>query len=151
MLQIGLLLLPPLVGILYAVLEHFGVWDRLSGRDKAVEGLRRLRSCAGYPVNWIYNDKEDKRVFEALCKRIKNHTQEAVMRALIDAGGNPMLIATAGHPLPINGVDDKWPQEGKFFYSDNHPVLMGFAVSRSAVHNKGKGDKACTLRELGNG
>ena len=144
----ALLLIAPLVGILYSVGEHFQIWDKLTGRDKAIEGLRRLRSAAGYPISCIYDDAKDKGIFGALCKRIKRSSPEPNIKA----GHRPSLIATAAQPIPIQGVPPQWSQEEKFFYSENHPVLVCFGVYRkpsNAVEgHTGKASKACTLKDL---
>lgn len=148
MLHVALLLLAPLVGIFYAVLEHFGVCDRMSGRDKALEGLRRLRSCAGYPVNWIFDDQADKPIFDALFRRIKKHSREEAIISALAAGRRPSLIATAGKPIAIKGVPANWPQDAKFFYSENHPILGVFGVARGMQFSQGKAEKTCTLRDM---
>jgi hypothetical protein len=123
-------------------------WDKLTGRDKATEGLNRLRSAAGYPKSFIYDDEQDQLIFTALFKRIKKRTTEPNIKA----GHRPSLISTAGQPIPVQGVPPEWSQEERFFYSENHPILVCFGVCRKPsngvqAHN-GKANKACTLKDL---
>ena len=141
-----LILVAPLLVIVYRVIKHLGIWDKLIGRDKALEGLKRLRSAAGYPVNWIYENEKDRLMFQALLFRVKKNTTEEKIKAVLADGYCPHLIATAGQPVRIEGIPEVWPQEAKFFYPDNQPVLMVFKVSDN--QGKDKGEKVCTLGEL---
>jgi hypothetical protein len=148
-----LMLCAPLIGILYSIGEHFKLWDRISGRDKAIEGINRLRSGAGYPVCFIYNDSQDSEIFDALYKRIIKNTTKDNIKGAIRSGHKASLIATIGQPIPITGLPEIWPQEERFFYSENHPVLIAFDVVRNPSkelgnRTNGKGDKACTIKEL---
>lgn len=148
----GLLVLAsPLLVFAYRVIKQFGTWDRLFGRDKALEGLKRLKSTAGYPVSWIYDSNEDGKIFEAVLKRLMKNCKEAKIKRLLDDGLRPTLIATAGSPVEIKGVPPEWPQEARFFYPDNQPVLVVFtnAASPPSLSGvQGKGDKAFTLGDL---
>ena len=148
----SLIFAAPLLAMLYRVVKQFGVWDKLAGRDKALQGLNRLKSAAGYPVNFIYaSNQQESRVFEALLKRIKKHSKESKIRDVLDDGFHPYLIATAGDPIEIKGVPSDWSQEAKFFYPDNQPVLVVFKIPKNSDENDSKndkGDKACTLGEL---
>jgi hypothetical protein len=141
----GLLVLAsPSLILAYRSIKQFGVWDRLVGRDKAVEGLKRLRSTAGYPVNWIYDKDDDAKIFEAILKRLTKHCKNDKIKPLLHKGLRPTLIATAGSPVEIRDIPPEWPQEDKFFYPDNQPVLVVFQTS--PFH--GKGDKGFTLGDL---
>jgi hypothetical protein len=148
----GLLFLAtPLLAFAYRVIKQFGVWDRLVGRDKALEGLKRLRSTAGYPVSWLYDTCADADTFEAIFKRLKKNCKEAKIKSLLDDGLRPTLVATAGSPIEIKGVPPEWPQEARFFYPDNQPVLVVFTKTASPPASSGfhgKGDKAFTLGDL---
>lgn len=143
----------PLLVILYRVIKQLGVWDKLVGRDKALEGLKRLRSCAGYPVNCIYDNQQDIKVFEELLHRMRKHCKEPKIIGVLDSKLRPYLIATLGHPIEIKGVPSDWAQEARFFYPDNQPVVMAFKVSGNSDvfdSQKDKGDKVCTLGEMDN-
>ena len=146
-----LILAAPSLIILYRVIKQLGVWDKLVGRDKALEGLKRLRSTAGYPVSYIYNNQQDIKVFEALFHRMRKHCKELKIRDVLDDKFSPYLIATAGEPIEIKGVPLHWSQEARFFYSDNQPVLIVFKTLENldGIDKQiDKGDKACTLGEL---
>jgi hypothetical protein len=142
-----LVLAPPLTAIVYATLEWSGQLDRLTGRNVAVEGLERLRSTAGFPTSWIYDDDIDRKVFSTLEGRISKRTTDAQTRSNLDAGHRPTLIATAGAPVAIQGVPEDWPQEARLFYSDEHPVLYAIGSVRGGGV-PGKATRACTLGEL---
>lgn len=146
-----LILAAPLLIILYRVIKQIGVWDKLVGRDKALEGLKRLRSTAGYPVNFIYDKQQDIKVFEALFQRMRKHCKELKIRDVLDNEFRPYLIATAGDPIEIKGVPPDWSPEARFFYPDNQPVLIVFTTPENldgTDKQNNKGDKVCTLGEL---
>ena len=146
-----LVLASPLLVLAYRSIKQFGVWDRLVGRDKAVEGLKRLRSTAGYPVSWIYDKDDDAMIFEAILKRLTKHCKNDKIKPLLHRGLRPTLIATAGSPVEIKGVPTEWPQEDRLFYPDNQPVLVVFTNPASPASPsvfQGKGDKGFTLGEL---
>lgn len=146
-----LILVLPLLAILYRVIKQFGVWDKLTSRDKAMEGLKRLRSTAGYPVSFIYDNQQDNKVFEALFQRMKRHCRGLKIRSVLDSGSRPYIIATAGEPIEIKGIPPDWSQEARFFYPDNQPILMMFKSPEAPDETQSKnymGDKVCTLGEL---
>jgi hypothetical protein len=148
----GLLVLAtPLLAFAYRVIKQFGMWDRLVGRDRALEGLKRLRSTAGYPASWLYDNEANANTYEAVYTRLKKNCKETKIKKLLDDGLRPALIATAGSPIEIKGVPPEWPQEARFFYPDNQPVLVVFtntATPPSSSSFHGKGDKAFTLGDL---
>lgn len=148
----GLLVLAsPLLILAYRIIKQFGLWDRIVGRDKAMEGLKRLRSTAGHPVSWIYDKAEDTKIFEALLKRLTKHCKNHKIKTLLHRGLRPALITTAGSPVEIKGLPPEWPQEDRFFYPDNQPVLVVFTNSASTTlpsNFQGKGDKGFTLGDL---
>ncbi len=142
----------PVVGLIYGVGEHFGWWDRLTGRNAALEAIERLGSVTGYPEGWIFNDQVDARHFRALERRMaRKTTQERVSRVLGD-GHAPSLIVMGGNPVAIGGVEPTWEQSARLFYSENHPVMMAFGLARpqdgEPDSQHGKICKACTLGEL---
>jgi len=148
--EIALLLIAPLVGILYSVGEYFGIWDKLTGRDKAIEGLSRLRSGAGFPKSFIYDDPQDKVIFEALFRRIRRHSLSQDLRAALEKE-KPSMIAPVGAPFHIQGVPQDWPQDRRAFYSENHYVLVGFGAHREGSGGSGKRGvayPACSLKDL---
>jgi hypothetical protein len=156
-------------------LEYEGIWDRVSGRDLAVEGLRRLKSTAGYtpwhklsgfdlfnaerlksdvPECQIYPDT-DRDVFAALENRISGNTTDPKVLAALRAGKRPDAIVTAGRPEEILGVADEFPPEAKLFYASEHPVGYVFGPQPPQVRITGiqiVGPSAyvhaCTLAEL---
>ena len=146
-----LILAAPLLIILYRVIKQIGVWDKLVGRDKALEGLKRLRSTAGYPVSFIYDKQQDIKVFEALFQRMRKHCEKLKIRDVLDDKFRPYLIATAGDPIEIKGLPPDWSLEERFFYPDNQPVLIVFKTPENldgTDKQNNKGDKVCTLGEL---
>ena len=144
-----LYLTAPIVGIIYSILEHHGVWDKLTGRNKAMDGLRRLRSGGGYPESFIYNRDSDSKEFNALLKRIRKIAKKNANTELPTKAGEPVLISTAGKPIPIEGLPPDWPQKSRFFYSDNYPVLLVFgALKEDGGMEGGKAFKACTLKDI---
>jgi hypothetical protein len=147
-----LILAAPLLIIVYRVIKQLGVWDKLVGRDKALEGLKRLRSTAGYPVSFIYDKQQDIKVFKALFQRMRKHCKELQLsRDVLASEFRPYLIATAGDPIEIKGLPPDWAQEARFFYPDNQPVLIVFKAPENLDRNdkqNDKGDKVCTLGEI---
>lgn len=141
-----LVLIPPVFAILYRWLEHRGFIDKVTGRSLALDGLRRLKSTSGYPKSWIYNEGDDQRIFTELEKRISKKTLMPKIQQVIKQGHKPKLISTAGSPVEINGVPPDWPQEERFSYLPNQPILYVFDTPDSKTGEKG--DKACTLGEL---
>jgi hypothetical protein len=149
-----LIFLPPVIALFYAVGEHLGLWDRLTGLSLAREALGRIRSPKGYPASWIYNDSQDERCFKALERRISTRTASQAIKNVLAAGHRPSLITAAGSPIQIHGVPDVWPQELRWMYLNSHPVLYYFGISRqdadAAEDNvqKGKAEFVCTIGEL---
>lgn len=80
--------------------------------------------------------------------RIGKHTKEEELKKAIGAGNRPTLIATGGQPLHIRDVPQFWPQGDRVFYSDNHPIVVVFGVSRSQDRELEKGYRACTLKDI---
>lgn len=141
-----LFIAPTLLTMAYAVAEQMGVIDRVFGRKAALEGLRRLKSASGFPVAWIYSDAGDRRVFDALEKRISKFTTEAKIKKVLASGVKPTCITIGGAPILLNGLPDTWEPGQSRVYTSAHPVMYLFGVERSG--GKGKGDRACTLGEL---
>ena len=141
-----LIFAPPILAIIYRWLEHIGLIDRVTGRALAIEGLKRLRSTAGYPVSWIYNKDDDTKIFAALERRISKKTEMPKIQKAISDGYRPSLISTAGKAVEIDGVPSDWPQEEKHSYLPNQPILYVFDVPESKTGQKG--DKACNLEQL---
>lgn len=137
---------PPVIAILYRLLEHRGVIDKVTGRGLALDGLNRLKSTSGYPRSWIYNKDDDQQTFSALEQRISKKTSMPKIQAVIKQGRKPKLISTAGNSIEISGVPQNWPQEERCCYLPNQPVLYVFDAPDSKTGEKG--DKACTLEEL---
>ncbi|MBI1309999.1 hypothetical protein GC176_01740 [bacterium] len=149
-----LIFLPPVIALLYAVGEHFGFWDRLTGLNLAREGLIRIRSAEGYPTSWIYSDSQDEGCFKALESRISRRTKSQAIKNVLADGYRPSLITAAGTPIQIHGVPDIWPQELRWMYLNSHPVLYYFGMSRQDTDaaegnvQKGKAEFVCTIGEL---
>jgi hypothetical protein len=141
-----LYILAPVIAAGYKALDYWGVLDKYTGRTKAVKGLERLKSTAGFPVNTLFDDNEDRDVFDPLYTRIAQKTKSDKIKAALLEGHRPSLIGTVGQPIAIEGVPPDWGLEERFFYSQNHPVLFFFGVNRQG--GQGKGDKVCTLAEL---
>lgn len=141
-----LFIAPTLLTIAYAVAEQMGVIDRVFGRKAALEGLRRLKSASGFPASWIYSDSEDRKVFDALEKRISKRTTEVKIRKALASGVKPTCITIGGAPIVLNGLPDTWQPGQSRVYTSAHPVVYLFGVERSG--GMGKGERACTLGEL---
>ena len=93
----------PIVGVLYAVGEYSGIWDRLSGREQALTGLRRLENATGYPRSWIFARGADERVFNALFGRVRHLVSKETASTLKQAGLKPLRITVGGQPLQLSG------------------------------------------------
>jgi hypothetical protein len=144
--------LPTIIAALYAILEHYGYIDKLTGRKYALEGAARLKSGAGYPTTWIYDDEEasdgqikDSVIFNALYKRIKKKTTAGLSDPL-QKGYTPTLIVTGGVPIEITRVPEYWGQEARFYYSQSHPVMVLFNAYRSK--SNGTALRVCSIAEL---
>ena len=85
-------------------------------------------------------------IFVALEKRISRKTEMPRIAKTIEYGHKPKIIATAGDPIEITSIPTEWPQEERFSYLPNQPVLYIFDAPGSKTGEKG--DKACTLVEL---
>lgn len=44
---------PSLIALVYAMLEHTGYLDQVTGRKDAVDALARLKSASGFPVSFL--------------------------------------------------------------------------------------------------
>ena len=141
-----LIFIPPVLTIIYRWSEHIGIIDKVTGRDLAKEGLKRLKSTSGYPESWIYNKDQDKEIFTQLEKRLSKKTSIPKMKQVIKQGNKPELITIAGSPIEIGGVPPEWPQKERFTYLPNQPILYIFDTTGSKTGKKG--DKICTLEEL---
>ncbi len=141
MLIITLYLAPPIMVLLYKILEYCGFWNHISGRDNAINTLNRLKTATGFPDSFIYNNEKDRKEFDALFTRIKKKTKIKKIIKVLGAGNEPSLLTTGGNPTSLGPLPDGWKQEERFYYSQNHPILMVF-------EKEGKGDKCCTLGEL---
>ena len=144
-LQMVLSVGPLATTVIYALLEHYGVLDRITGRTDALKGLRRLQSTAGFPVSFIYDDDKDKAEFVALERRISRHTKSDVR----DWAGNiakPSLITVAGNPISLDGLPPDWSQEQRLVYTPQHPILFSYGVTRTG--GNGKARRVCTIGDL---
>lgn len=124
-----LVFIPPLIPITYSVVEYLGYVDEWSGRKLAAEGLNRLKSTAGFPHSWIYNKDKDVDVFRELERRISKNSKSPRLKALLESGRLPTLITTGGNAIEIKGIKPDWPQEERFVYLPNQPVLYAFEAS----------------------
>jgi hypothetical protein len=138
--------------LLYAIGEYSGILDRLSGREQALTGLRRLENATGYPRSWIFAGGTDQRVFNALFSRVKNHVSKETASALRQAGLKPLLITVGGAPLQLSGVPAEWEQKDRAYYSGGHPVLLiyGSRVDDHGSVSDGKAERVCSVGELTN-
>jgi len=148
--EVILSLAAPVVGLLYAIGEYSGVVDRLSGREQALAGLRRLENATGYPRSWIFAKAADQQIFNALFARVKRHVPKDTARALRQAGLKPLLITAGGAPLQLTGLPPEWEQKDRAFYSSGHPVLLiyGSRVDDHGSLPDGKAQRVCSIGEL---
>ena len=154
-LMLFLTILGPAIVLLYVTLDHFGVIDKFTNQDDLEQGIGRLQNPYGYPYTYVYNDSTDKEHFDILFKIIRQNAKwirgdkkKLDFLELLDQGHVPDLIATAGEPIKIKGLIDSYPQEDKYFYADNHPILVIFNSPRDGGKGKGKGGKVCTIGDL---
>jgi len=140
----------PVIGLLYAIGEYSGIWDRLSGREQALTGLQRLESATGYPRSWIYARGTDPGVFNALFARVKNLVSKKTASALKQAGLKPLLITVGGAPLQLSALPPEWEQKDRAYYSSGHPVLViyGSFIDDQGGISDGKAERVCSLGEL---
>jgi hypothetical protein len=102
---IFLYILAPLLALIYKVFDYLGIYDTFTKRKQALIGFDRLNSTKGFPVSWIYNDDQDKNIFEPLFKRIIKNTKSEELKKLIKEGlQKPKLIVTVGNPIFIEGI-----------------------------------------------
>lgn len=144
-LQILLFVAPPFIAFIYGLLEHFGLMDRWTGRGDALRGLKRLQSAAGYPVCCLYDDQADFQLHKAVWRRISRRVTGLPLDAS-NALLRPSCICTAGQAVPLVGLQDDWPQEHRFIYTSQHPVVLMYGVTRE--RGTGKLQRACSLGEL---
>ncbi len=140
----------PVVGVLYAVGEYSGIWDRLSGREQAPVGLRRLENATGYPRSWVFARGTDERVFNALFGRVSHLVSKETASALKQAGLKPLLITVGGESLQLSGLPPEWEQKDRAYYSSGHPVLViyGSRVDDQRSISDGKAARVCSVGEL---
>ncbi|PYV74884.1 MAG: hypothetical protein DMG96_18950 [Acidobacteria bacterium] len=140
----------PIVGVLYAVGEYSGIWDRLSGREQALTGLRRLENATGYPRSWIFARGADERVFNALFGRVRHLVSKETASTLKQAGLKPLLITVGGQPLQLSGLPPEWEQKDRAYYSGGHPVLVtyGSHMDDHGSISDGKAERVCSVGEL---
>jgi|SRR5690554_369905 len=143
--QLALFLAPPILALIYAVIEHYGIVDSLTGRKKALEGLERLRSTAGFPVSILYDDEKDREIFDEIKKRIIKRKNIVITHG---SGSvvEPSAITISGQPIPLLGVPQNWPQEQRFTYAPEQPIMFLYGITRS--QGNGKSERACSLIEL---
>ena len=137
-----------LLSIVYGIGEYYNVWDCLTGRKDALEGLARLKSTSGYPVAWIYDDGQDRTIFNELEKRISKYTKEDKIIKILKDGYKPSLIVVGGNPILLNGIPDEWTQDQKYIYLGEHPILYCFNVQRDDEKSIGKCSRVCNISEL---
>ncbi len=140
----------PVVGVLYAVGEYSGTWDRLSGREQAMAGLRRLETATGYPHSFVFARGTDGRVFDALFRRVRQLVSRETASALRQAGLKPLLITVGGQPMQLSGLPQEWEQKDRAYYSSGHPVLVvyGSHVDDHGSISDGKAERVCSVGEL---
>jgi hypothetical protein len=144
-LQIALFVAPPVIAVAYGLLEHFGLMDRWTGRGDALKGLKRMQSAAGYPVCFLYDDQADSQLHKAVWRRISRRVT-GLPRDASNALLCPSCICTAGQPVVLVGLQDDWPQEQRFIYTSQHPVVLMYGITRAG--GTGKLQRACSLGEL---
>lgn len=141
-----LFLAPPLLTLVYAILEHKRFFDWVTGRRLAVEALERLKSAKGFPTSWIYDDDQDRKYFAALEKQISRKTKSEKIRHVLSDGIKPSCITVGGEPVSLRGVPNNWEIGDQRVYLPRHPVMYLFGVTRDG--GEGKGDRVCSLGEL---
>ena len=85
--------IPPLLAISYAYMEHYGLIDKITGRKKAIEAVDRIKSGTGFPESWLFNDERDRKIFAALEKRLSRQTKSEKIRQVLSKGIKPSCIA----------------------------------------------------------
>jgi hypothetical protein len=144
--ELILFLAPSVLTVIYASLEYFGMVDKWTGRKHAIDALKRLQSTSGFPVSFIYDDDQDRLQFHAITKRILEKKSEIVFKDDSGKVVKPSVVTTAGSPVAIKGIPEDWPQEQRFVYLSQHPILLGTGVRRG--EGGGTGLRACSLGEL---
>jgi len=112
--EVLLSLAAPVIGIFYAIGEPSGLWDRVSGREYAEMGVRRLETATGYPKAWIYNHGSDRQVFGSLLRRLESRVPRETLVELRKAGLRPVLITVGGAPLRLPELPEQWQQSYRF-------------------------------------
>ena len=147
-----LFLAAPIIALFFALGEYLGWWDDISGRKKAVEGFDRLRSADGFPESFIFAE-EDRKIFNALVKRIARNTRQTNLKQLFAQGEKPSVISVIGKPQPIAGLPKDWKQAERFFYPGEQPIIIVFnwyttPHGSPGEHPNGKGCLVGTLADL---
>jgi len=150
-----LAVLIPIFTIAYAAGEYYGWIDKITHRDKAIEGLNRLSTVYGYPESFIYDDEKDRYEFNALEERISKKSDLVKLKnMLVNSNKKPTLIVTIGKPITIEGLTfPDLKQEEINFYPENQPIFYMFGPVRynASVNQSSKvvtGGKACTIGDL---
>lgn len=149
--EVLLSLAAPALGLLYAIGEHSGVWDRVFGRTQAFAGVRRLQTATGYPASWIYASGPDRRIFAAMFARLEPLIPRETLQTLRRASYKPVLITVGGTPLPLQGLPPDWEPQDRACYTPGHPLLLIFGPSGLDAHNAashGKVVRVGTLAQL---
>lgn len=143
-----LYILGPVIGLTYKVLDHYGFWERLSGRKYVKSALSRMKSGSGYPHSYLFvNEPNDRIEFNAVRKRVRKYTRFTNVRKNFNKKElTAFAIGPVGQPFPILGVDQNWPQEHRRFFSGNHPIIISFSENPETL--KGIGGKCATINEL---
>lgn len=149
LIEIILYTLAPVIAFVYKILDFYKIIDKMSGRELRILGLNRLKLVTGYPKGWIYNESDDKIIFNALFKIISKNTKSEKLKKVLDKNITPSLICVVGLPNEINGIDPNWEIHERSFYSGNQPVMLIFNINKTNQNQIGKGERACTLEELG--
>jgi hypothetical protein len=153
-LSIYLTLAGPIIMLIYLTLDHYGVIDKWIKQDKLEIAINRLESTSGFPISWLYNDSIDGEFTKPLFKLIKenskllvlNYNSKEIFKSILK-DNYPILITTGGSPIKIENVTETWEQKDKYFYSENHPVLIVFNARRH-VDGDSFGGKVCTIGEV---
>jgi hypothetical protein len=146
--SVFLFLAAPIITLIFSLGEFFGWWDCLSGRKKAIEGFDRLRFAHGFPKGFVYDDDQDREIFDALVKCISKNTRDEALRKMLDKGKRPSVIVVIGQPQPIIGIPTDWEQPARFFYPSEQPIMMGFNWARSNAESI-DGNQSATVCRVG--
>jgi len=142
LLQIILTVFVPLLTLIYGLGAYLGWWERISGRKKVVDALKRIESGKNYPVSFIYDDEP---IFLPLHNFIAKRTINSDIRKDERQKIYPNCITRGGGGEVCTPMPEGWPEA--VFVPRASPVLFLYNYSRTGGSN-GIAKWACRIDDI---